>query len=92
MWVVGAGIYTNGWTVISGSETNVVALTNGITLLGQYGWKSTIIRGGAQMRGVYVGSNSVMSGFTITNGRAQNAQGGGIWCRADSLVVELPGY
>jgi len=85
--VVGAGIYSNGWTVISGTETNVVALTNGITLLGLYGWQSTVIKGGTQMRCAYVGSNSVLSGFTITNGHAQGLTGGGVLCQPGGMVA-----
>ncbi len=92
--VAGAGIYTNGGTVIYGSETNRVALTNGITLLGVYGPSSTIIAGGTQTRCVYVGSNSVVSGFTITNGHASTSgnltneqSGGGIWCQPGGVVV-----
>jgi hypothetical protein len=91
--VVNSGIYSNGVVVISGTETNVVALTNGITLLGLYGPKSTIIAGQTQTRCVYVGSNSVLSGFTLTNGHARTAgdpinerSGGGIWCQPGALV------
>jgi hypothetical protein len=83
---VNSGVYTNDATVISGTETNVVALTNGITLLGIYGWQSTIIMGGTQTRCVYAGSNSVLSGFTITNGHAQPG-GGGIWCQPGGEVI-----
>jgi len=85
--VVGAGIYSNGWTVISGTETNVVALTNGITVLGLYGWQSTMIKGGTQMRCAYVGSNSMLSGFTITNGHTQGLSGGGILCQPGGTVM-----
>ncbi|HEY3761045.1 MAG TPA: choice-of-anchor Q domain-containing protein [Verrucomicrobiae bacterium] len=84
---VDAGVYTNAGVVISGNETNVVALTNGITLLGVYGRQSTIIKGGILTRCAYVGSNSVLSGFTITNGRAQNLTGGGILCQPGGLVA-----
>jgi hypothetical protein len=90
-----AGVYTNGGVVIYGAETNRVALTNGITLLGVYGTRSTIIAGGTQTRGVYVGSNSVVSGFTITNGQTRlnggdtirEQSGGGIWCELGGAVV-----
>ncbi len=94
--VAGAGTYTNGGTVIYGQETNRVVLTNGITLLGVYGTQSTIIVGGTQTRCVYVGSNSVVSGFTITNGHVRTSggpnltneeSGGGIWCEAGGAAV-----
>ncbi len=92
--VAGAGAYTNGGVVVYGSETNRVALTNGITLLGVYGPSSTSIAGGTQTRCVYVGSNSVIYGFTITNGQTRlsgdltNEQsGGGIWCEPGGAVM-----
>jgi hypothetical protein len=92
--VAAAGIYTNGGVIIYGSETNRVALTNGITLLGVYGPQLTTIAGGTQMRGVYVGSNSVLSGFTVTNGQTslsgdliQEQSGGGIWCEPAGSVA-----
>jgi len=93
--VADAGVYTNSGVVIYGAETNRVALTNGITLLGVYGTRSTIIAGGTQTRCVYVGSNSVVSGFTITNGQTRlnggdmirEESGGGIWCEPGGAVV-----
>ena len=93
--VAGAGAYSNGGTVVYGAETNRVALTNGITLLGVYGTQSTIIVGGTQTRCVYVGSNSVLSGFTITNGQTRlnggdtirEQSGGGIWCELGGAVA-----
>jgi hypothetical protein len=91
--VAGDGSYNAGGVVVYGSETNRVALTNGITLLGVYGPSSTFIVGGTQTRCVYVGSNSVLSGFTITNGVAWNEgditneqSGGGIWCETGGVV------
>jgi hypothetical protein len=71
-----------------------VALTNGITLLSVNGPNTTAIVGGTQTRCVYVGSNSVLSGFTITNGAARNTggditneqSGGGVWCQAGGVV------
>jgi len=92
----GPGVYSyaNNGTVIYGSETNVVALTNGIKLVGVYGWKSTMILGWTQTRCAYVGSNSVLSGFTITNGHARTTgnltneeSGGGVWCQPGGVVV-----
>ena len=91
--VVGDGIYGTGGAVIYGQETNRVALTNGITLLSFNGAQSVAIVGGTQTRGVYVGSNSVLIGFTITNGHARNSgdvinerNGGGIWCDTSGVV------
>jgi hypothetical protein len=91
--VVGDGIYSAGGTVIYGQETNRVALTNAITLLSFNGVQAAAIVGGTQTRCVYVGSNSVLSGFTITNGHTRisgnltnESSGGGIWCEAEGVV------
>jgi len=89
-----SGIYTNGGVVVFGAETNRVAVTNGVTLLAVYGRQATLIAGGTQMRCAYVGSNSLLSGFTITNGHSSltgnvtNEQsGGGIWCEPGGWVA-----
>jgi len=91
---VGQGIYTNDAVVIFGAETNRVAVTNGITLLGVSGPALTVIMGTTQTRCAYVDSNSIISGFTITNGHGSisgdltNEQsGGGIWCQPGAQVI-----
>jgi hypothetical protein len=94
--VADAGVYKTGGTVIYGQETNRVALTNAITLLSLYGSQMTAIVGGTQMRCVYVGSNSVLSGFTLTNGNTSSSisggdfvkerSGGGAWCETGGVV------
>jgi hypothetical protein len=91
--VADAGVYNIGGTIVYGQETNRVALTNAITLLSVYGPQMTTIVGGTQTRCVYVGSNAILSGFTITNGAAENGgdvlkeqSGGGIWCETSGAV------
>ncbi len=91
---VGQGVYTNDATVFFGTETNRVAVTNGITLLGVAGPAFTVIMGTTQTRCAYVDSNSIISGFTITNGHGSltgdltNEQsGGGIWCQPGGQVL-----
>ena len=93
MVVADAGVYNVGGTVVYGQETNRVALTNAVTLLSVYGPQVTAIVGGTQMRCVYVGSNSVLSGFTITNGQTKSygdvikeQSGGGVWCETSGVV------
>lgn len=88
------GVYSTGGTVIYGQETNRVALTNAIMLLSVNGPQATTIAGGTQTRCVYVGSNAVMSGFTLTNGFARTSgdaikemSGGGVWCEAGGVVT-----
>ena len=91
--VANAGIYTNSSVVVYGATTNRVALTNGITLLGVYGPASTTIDGNGRTRGVYLGSNSILNGFTIRSGVARTSgdytnerSGGGIWSEPSGMV------
>jgi hypothetical protein len=87
------GIYTNSGAVVYGAETNCVALTNGITLLSAGGLQAAMIVGGTQMRCAYVGPNSVLAGFTLTNGQGRiggditnEESGGGAWCATGGVV------
>jgi hypothetical protein len=91
------GIYNAGGRVVFGKETNRVVLAKAITLFSVNGSQATTIVGGHQMRGVYVGSNAFVGGFTITNGYAdvsaqgsdpvREQSGGGVWCEALNATV-----
>jgi len=95
--VVSNGIYKGGGGIMFGSESNRVMLTNAITLQGLYGASSTVIVGSAlptsATRCVYVGSNSVLYGFTLANGQTRTAgdiikeqSGGGAWCETGGVI------
>jgi hypothetical protein len=90
--VVTNGTDQVGGRAVYGAELNRVVLTNGVTLLSVNGAKATTITGGSSTRCVYVGSNSVISGFTLSNGQAygsdpvREASGGGAWCETGGLV------
>ncbi len=92
--VASNGIYNKGaGTIIYGQEANRVALTNPITLLGLYGSQSTVLVGGNQMRCVYVGSNAVLNGFTLVDGRTRTSgdivkeqSGAGAWCETGGVI------
>lgn len=91
--VAADGKYNAGGVVISGGETNRVAVTNPVTVLGLSGPQGAIISGGAQMRCAYVGTNARLSGFTLTGGLANGSgnitngnSGGGAWCEASGVV------
>jgi parallel beta-helix repeat protein len=77
------GVYANGMTSVWGY--NRVALTNPVTLTSVNGPQTTVIDGGNQMRGVYIGTNATLSGFTVTNGY-YSSPGGGI-CSVPSGIV-----
>ena len=91
------GGYNTGGRVVFGKETNRVVLAKAITLLSVNGPQVTTVVGGHQMRGVYVGSNALVSGFTITNGYAdvplqendviREQSGGGVWCESTNAIV-----
>jgi hypothetical protein len=91
--IVSNGTYNAGGRIVYGSETNRVVLTNAVTLMSVNGPTNTLIVGGIQMRCIYVGSNSILSGFTLTNGHGRtigdvtNEQsGGGAWCEAGGVI------
>jgi hypothetical protein len=94
--VVANGIYKFGGAVVYGQETNRVALTNAITLLGLYGPQSTAIVGGlsgSPTRCVYVGNNAVLNGFSLVNGLTRSSgdnlkeqSGGGAWCETSGVI------
>ncbi len=86
------GNYNLGGVLFNGVETNRVAITNPITLLSYSGPQATTITGGLQTRCVYVGSNALLSGFTLTGGQAatgdvtNDQSGTGAWCEASGVV------
>jgi hypothetical protein len=91
--IVSNGTYKTGGRVMYGSETNRVVLTNAVTLMSVNGPTNTLIVGGTQMRCVYVGSNSLLSGFTLTNGQTASSgdptneqSGGGAWCETGGVI------
>jgi hypothetical protein len=93
--IAGDGVYTNSAAVVYGAETNRVALTNAITLVSSGGPQASVIAGGANTRCVYVGTNAVLMGFTLTNGNGSGVisgditneqSGGGAWCAPGGVV------
>jgi hypothetical protein len=89
------GVYTRGGVAVFGTETNRVALTNAITLVSAGGPQAATIAGGQLTRCVYVGSNAVLMGFTLTNGNGTGVfsgditneqSGGGAWCASGGVV------
>jgi len=77
------GVYQTGVAMASG--TNRLALTNTLVLRSMNGPAATIIDGGGTVRCAYLGPNTVISGFTMTNGVAES--GGGAWCANLGIVT-----
>ncbi|MGE4489411.1 MAG: choice-of-anchor Q domain-containing protein [Kiritimatiellales bacterium] len=96
VWVTN-GIYDADGAAASGySLMNRVCVTNMITVRSVNGPKTTVIDGSGSVRGVYMIANSVLSGFTVTNGvtlatgnstPGKDNNGGGIYAEAGSCLV-----
>jgi hypothetical protein len=70
--IVTNGVYQTGTAMANG--TNRVALAN-VELRSVNGPQMTVIDGALSVRGVYVGTNAVLNGFTVRNGRAWGMYG-----------------
>jgi PKD repeat protein len=93
------GVYDNGGRAVHGSMTNRVVIDRPITVCSVNGPTVTSIKGkgpkgNSAIRCAYVGTNAVLSGFTLTNGFTRKAGdfateqgGGGIWCEGSALVT-----
>jgi len=98
--MVGDGTYTVGGTYVTGTLTNLLAITRAITVKSLNGPMVTIIRsslsgtpGTKSSRGVYISSGASLYGFTITNGATHTTgdsyleqSGGGIFCNGNAYL------
>jgi hypothetical protein len=92
--LVSNGVYATGGQAVDGVMTSRVAVDKPLILRSMNGPEVTIIQGhqllgttngtGA-VRCVYLANRAVLSGFTLTNGAADN--GGGVWCKSASELV-----
>lgn len=95
---VSNGVYNVGGRVRHGGLTNRVVVDKPIRVVAVQGHAGTVIEGSgpigdAAVRGVYLGTNAALVGFTVRNGATRalgdatrEQSGGGIWCEADSVV------
>jgi parallel beta-helix repeat protein len=98
--VVTNGVYGTGGRAVAGTLTNRVATDRPIIVQSVNGPEFTLIEGAGEhgssnrIRCVYLGTNAVLSGFTLTNGWASTghddasevADGGGVWSELSGVV------
>jgi hypothetical protein len=82
------GVYRVGVVAVHGA--NRVALTNRVVVRSVNGPEVTIIEGATDgVRCAYVGSGSLLSGFTLTRGTAvgdwPEGMGGAVWCELSAV-------
>jgi hypothetical protein len=82
-----SGGYTSPPDAALESVLTAVVITNAIALEGVNGAGATIINGSNTMRCVFLGTNSTLAGFTITNGAVQSDIGNGIYCASTNTFV-----
>ena len=98
--LVGDGVYEVGGRAVTGGLLNRVVIDKEITVKSLDGAESTIIKGAGPLgfgavRCVSLGTNAVLSGFTLTNGFTRGnfgdesdeyLKGGGVWCAPSAVV------
>ena len=96
--VVSNGVYSEGGRVAYGFLTNRVVLDKPIWVQSVNGPTVTTIRGEPKpgdnaVRPLYMGANSVLSGFTLTGGNVKTngyyikeTDGGGAWCDPSAVM------
>jgi PKD repeat protein len=77
------GVYASG--TVEAQGTNRMALTGPMVVRSVNGPEVTVIEGAPGLRCAYVGTNAILSGFTLTNGQARD--GGGAWCEYSAVLT-----
>ena len=95
---VSNGVYSAGGRVRHGGLTNRVVVDKPVRVVAVQGHAGTVIAGSgpigdAAVRGVYLGTNAALVGFTVRDGATRalgdatfEQSGGGIWCEAGAAI------
>ena len=98
------GVYASGGKVVHGALTNRVSIDKAIQVVSVNGPEATIIQGNgwntyfgdAAVRCAYVGTNAMLSGFTLQDGLTRRSvagvpiidqNGGGAWCESTGIIT-----
>lgn len=85
--VVTNGTYAGGSQVDPYGALNCVVVDKPLVLSSVNGPDVTVIDGGGAVRCLYLTNETVLVGFTLTNGRNVGDVGGGVFCESTSAVV-----
>ena len=97
--LVSNGVYQTGGRVVYGSLTNRVVISGAITVQSVNGPLTTLIQGNSVLgnsavRCVFMSTNSILAGFTLTNGGTLSSgdyhvdeSGGGVWTTNNSAAI-----
>jgi hypothetical protein len=86
--VVSNGVYLlGGRAVESDGCVNRVVVGKPLTVRSVNGPQFTVIDAKQEGRCVYLAGGASLSGFTLTNGLANEYSGGGVWCECANAVV-----